>query len=135
MPIPAFSPAWAAAFLVAVNSDADYRSAAQGWTNPVALVVAPELGVTDGVAVQVDLQAGTCISAAALAPDEVSAPFVLTGALAAWKEIVADGTDPIAAVARGKVRLTRGSLGTLMMHAKAAKALLACAQKVETLWP
>jgi hypothetical protein len=38
-------------------------------------------------------------------------------------------------VARGKVKLTKGSLGTLMMNAKGAKALVACAQEIDTLWP
>lgn len=118
-----------------MNRDTDYRDVAKGWSNLVALVVEPEAGVTDAVAVQVDLKAGTCLSAAALAPDDVSAPFVLTGDLAAWKDLLAGISDPIMSVARGKVKLTRGSLTTLMLHAKAARALLACAQAVETRWP
>lgn len=135
MPIPAFSPAWADAFLDAVNSDDGYRDAAKGWTNPVALVVEPGPGVADGAAVQLDLQAGTCVSAESLIPEVVSAAFVLSADLATWKEIVGGASDPIMAVVRGKVRLTRGSLATLMMHAKGAKALVACAQKIDTLWP
>ncbi len=118
-----------------MNRDADYRDVAKGWSNPVALVVQPEAGATHAVAVQVDLIAGTCVSAAALTPDEVSAPFVLSGDLAAWRDILNGRSDPIMAVVRGKVKLTRGSLTTLMLHAKAARALLACAQAVETCWP
>ena len=135
MPIAAFSSAWADAFLDAVNTDGAYRDAAKGWTNPVALLVEPGAGVTDGAAVQLDLQAGTCLSAASLTPEAVSAPFVLSADLATWKEIVGGASDPLMAVARGKVKLTRGSLATLMMHSKGAKALVACAQKIDTLWP
>ena len=135
MPIPAFSSAWADAFLLAVNSDVAYRNAAKGWTNPVALVVEPGDGMLHGAAIQVDLEAGTCLRAAAVAPADVSAPFVLSGNLAAWQDIVSGGSDPMMAVARGKVKLTRGSLGTLMLHAKAARALVACAQQIDTLWP
>lgn len=135
MPIPAFSDAWAAAFLTAVNDDAGYRDAAKGWTNPVAMVIAAGAGPAAGMAVQVDLRAGTCLSAAALLADDVSAPFVLSADLATWREIVTGGSDPLMAVARGKVKLARGSLGTLMLHAKGAKALVACAQKIDTLWP
>lgn len=135
MPIPAFSPAWADAFLDAVNADADYRDAAKGWTNPVALVVEAGEGVTDGAAVQLDLQAGTCLGAAALTPEAVSAPFVLSADLVTWREIVGGASDPIMAVARGRVKLTSGSLATLMMHSKGAKALVACARKIDTLWP
>lgn len=135
MSIPAFSDAWAAAFRTAVNDDAGYRDAARGWTNPVAMVIEASAGRASGMAVQVDLDAGTCLSAAALSADDVSAPFVLSADLATWKEIVTGGFDPIMAVARGKVKLARGSLATLMMHAKGAKALVACAQKIDTLWP
>ncbi len=135
MSIPAFSAAWAAAFLTAVNDDPAYRDAAKGWTNPVAMVIAPGDGPAAGMAVQVDLDAGTCLSAAALPAGDVSAPFVLSADLATWKEIVTGGSDPLMAVARGKVKLTHGSLGTLMLHARGAKALVACAQKIDTLWP
>ena len=135
MSIPAFSSAWADAFLIAVNCDAGYRDAAKGWTNPVALLVEPGPGLADGAAVQVDLEAGTCLSAAAITPDAVTAPFVLAADLATWKDIVAGASDPIMAVVRGKVKLARGSLATLMLHAKGAKALVACAQQIDTLWP
>jgi len=135
MPIPAFSPAWAIAFHEAVNSDSAYREAGKGWTNPVALVVEAGPGIEAGAAVQVELEAGTSLSAASLRPDDVTAPFVLSANLETWKEIVGGETDPIMAVARGKVKLARGSLGTLMLHARGAKSLVACAQKIDTLWP
>lgn len=135
MPITAFSPAWASAFRDAVNADAVYRDAGAGWTNAVALVVSDtgEPG-TNGVAVEVDLRAGTCLTAAAIAPDTVRAPFVLSADADTWKEIL-DGADPIMAIVRGRVKLTQGSLGTLMLHAKGAKALVACARTIDTLWP
>ncbi|MBC7842449.1 MAG: Fis family transcriptional regulator [Gemmatimonadaceae bacterium] len=135
MTIPAFSAAWADALLLVVNGDSVYRTVASGWTNPVALVVEPGDGMEDGAAVQADLDAGTCRSAAALSPVDVTAPFVLAADLATWKEIVRGTSDPIMAVARGKVKLLRGSMSTLMLHARAAKALVACAQQIDTLWP
>ncbi|MDZ7631574.1 MAG: SCP2 sterol-binding domain-containing protein [Gemmatimonadaceae bacterium] len=135
MPIPAFSTAWADALVAAVNADAVYRDAAKGWTNVVALVVEPDETIGAGAAVEVDLDAGTCLSASALTPDAVSAPFVLSGALAAWKQVVGGTGDPMLAVATGALKLTRGSLTTLMMHSRSAKALLVCARQIDTLWP
>ena len=135
MSIPAFTPAWADAFLAAVNESAEYRDIGRNWSNPVALVVEPVADGAIGSAVQVDLQAGRCVAAAAVAPGAVSAPFVLAAPIAIWREILHGVTDPISAVAKGSVRLTRGSLGTLMIHARTAKALLACARTVDTLWP
>jgi putative sterol carrier protein len=135
VPIAAFSPGWADALRNAVNADSAYRDAAGGWTNPVALVVEPGVGVLSGAAVQLDLAAGRCLSAESIAPECVSAPFVLSAALAIWKEIFSGGTDPFTAVARGTVTLTRGSQFTLMLHARGARALLATAQNIDTLWP
>jgi putative sterol carrier protein len=135
MTIPAFSPAWAEALLLAVNGDQAYRAAASGWTNPVALVVEPGLGISLGAAVQLNLAAGSCLSAESMAAERVTAPFVLSAALAIWKDIIGGRTDPFTAVARGTVTLTRGSMFTLMLHARGARALLASAQRIETLWP
>jgi putative sterol carrier protein len=135
MSIPAFSADWADAFLRVINADTAYLNAAKGWTNPVALIVQPTAALPSGAAVQLDLRAGVCHGAAALAPDAVTAPFVLTADLPTWIDVVQGAADPIMSVARGKVKLTSGSLGTLMLHAKAAKALVACAQQIETRWP
>ena len=135
MAIPAFSTAWADALLKAVNADGVYRDAASGWTNPVALVVAPGIDVVSGAAVQLDLAAGCCLRAESLTPDSVSAPFVLSAALDIWKEIFSGATDPFTAVAHGTVTLTRGSRFALMLHARGARALLAAAQNIDTLWP
>ena len=135
MTIPAFSPAWAHALLIAVNSDASYSEAAGSWTNPVALVVEPGVGASTGAAVQLDLAEGRCLSAESFARERVTAPFVLSAALAIWKEVVRGDIDPFTAVAFGTVRLTRGSMFTLMLNARGARALLASAQRIETLWP
>ena len=133
--IPAFSAAWANALRIAVNDDAAYRDAASGWTNPVALVVESGVELTSGAAVQLDLVAGSCLSAESLGPGQATAPYVLSAALAIWKEVISGRADPLTAVARGTVILTRGSLFTLMLHARGARALLASAQRIETLWP
>jgi putative sterol carrier protein len=135
MPIPAFTQPWADALMQVVNSDPGYAAEGKGWTNPVALVAEPGPELTSGIAVQLDLQAGKCASSVSIAPAEVTAPYVLTANLATWIEIVREKMDPLLMVARGKVKLTKGSLGTLMMNAKGAKALVACAQEIDTLWP
>lgn len=135
MPIPAFSADWADALRASVNLDEHFRNAAKGWTNLVALVVEPDEALTSGAAVEVNLEAGTCLSATATDPAALVAPFILSAGFPAWQDILGGTSDPIMAVASGKMRLTRGSLGTLMLHARAAKALLVCARNIDTLWP
>lgn len=135
MAIPAFSDAWAQALLAAVNGEGDYADAAAGWTNPVALVVAASARLPAGIAVQLDLASGRCRHAQSLLPAEVTALFVLSAEIQVWKEIFDGLTDPLTAVARGQVTLTHGSMFTLMLNARGARALLASAQQIETLWP
>ena len=120
----------------AINGDAAYRAAATSWTWPVALVLEaePGLGYATDTAVELALDRGVCSSALTLEPAAIRAPFVLRGSYAAWKRIVRGITDPVMAVVLRQVTL-QGSLSTLLLHARAAKALVACAQNVPTHFP
>lgn len=131
-----FSAAWADAFHAAIEADDAYRSAAAKWTWPVALVLAPtpEFGFPEAVAVELQLDRGRCHAAQVIPATDVTAPLALTAPYAVWKAIVHGELDPIAGVTRGKIAV-RGSLATLMMHARAATALVACARAVPTAFP
>ena len=131
-----FTAAWAEAFHAAIEGDETYRSAAAKWTWPVALVLAPapEFGYPESIAVELQLERGRCHGAQVVAADAVTAPLALTAPYAVWKSIVRGELDPIAGVTRGKIAV-RGSLATLMMHARAATALVACAKAVPTEFP
>lgn len=131
-----FTPGWAAAFRDAVELDAAYREAAAKWTWPVALVLdaAPELGYAEPVAVELALDRGRCHGAEIRHPGAVTAPFVLRAPYATWKQVMRGELDPLAGVTRGRIGV-RGSLATLMLHARAAAALCACARTVPTLFP
>jgi putative sterol carrier protein len=131
-----FTAAWADAFHAAIEADETYRAAAAKWTWPVALVLAPtpELGFPEAVAVELQLDRGRCLGAQVVRGDAVTAPLALTAPYAVWKSIVRGELDPIAGVTRGKIAV-RGSLATLMLHARAATALVACAKTVPTEFP
>lgn len=131
-----FTLEWAEAFRAAIESDAAYLTAAAKWTWPVALVLqpAPEFGYPDPVAVELTLERGRCHGAAIHTREGVTAPFVLTAPYAIWKQVVQGDLDPLVGVTRGKIAV-QGSLATLMMNAKAATALVACARNVPTAFP
>lgn len=128
-----FTALWADALCVAINSDEAYRAAAKDWTWPVAFVLSaePGLGYPADVAIELQLNRGDCGRATVMPADDVTAPFVLRADYATWKEVVLGELDPLIAVTRGRVRFV-GKLTTLLLHAKAAKALVACAQRVPT---
>jgi len=138
MPLLPFTQPWADAFREAINGDAGYRAAGAGWTWPLALVLEPvaEYGFPEGAAVQLELSRGTCERATALAAAAaVTATFALRGAYPAWKAIVRGELDPVGAVMTRRLTLASGSLTTLMMHTRTAKALVACARRVDTAFP
>jgi len=132
-----FTQPWADAFCAAVNADAQYRTIAARWTWPVALVLEPEpgLGYPAAVAVRLELSGGQCPGARALPADEAEAPFVFRAPYVAWKRVVRGEVDPLAAVARGEIRLASGALATLLLNAASAKALVECARAVDTAFP
>lgn len=131
-----FTPEWASAFRDAVEADAHYREVAARWTWPVALVMdaAPELGYAEAVAIELTLDRGRCHGAAILHPDALTAPFVLRAPYAIWKQVMLGALDPLAGVTRGRIGV-KGSLTTLMLHARSAAALCKCAQAVPTRFP
>jgi putative sterol carrier protein len=131
-----FTAEWAGAFRDAIEADATYREAAAKWTWPVALVLnaAPELGYPDSVAVELTLNRGRCHAAEIRSASTVSATIVLTAPYDTWKSVVKGELDPLLGVTRGKIAV-KGSLATLMMHAKAAAALVAVARTVPTEFP
>ncbi len=131
-----FTQPWADALKDAINASDAYRSAAGSWIWPVVLVLdaAPALGYADTTAIRIELDRGTCTSAQVLPVHEATAPFVLRAPYPVWKKVVLGFTDPVMAVVLRQVTLT-GSIGTLMLHAGAAKALVACARTVPTHFP
>jgi len=131
-----FTQAWADAVRDIINDDAHYRAVAADWSWPVALVLEaiPEFGYASDAAVRFALDRGTCTAAAVVDSARLDAPFVLRARYAVWKRIVLGITDPVIALLLRQVTLT-GSLSTLMLHAGAAKALVACARRVPTEFP
>jgi putative sterol carrier protein len=129
-----FSSEWAHAFRDAINASAEYRTAATGWTWPLALSLSasPDRGYPSDIAVELDLDRGTCTAVRVKTDEKATTDFVLRGDYEAWQSVVQGNVDPVVAVTMGKLKLVQGSLTTLMLNTKAAKALVACAQQVPT---
>jgi putative sterol carrier protein len=132
-----FTQPWTDAFVAAINTDAAYKTAGAGWTWPLALVLkaAPEHGYPEDVAVELDLNRGTCDGARLVTGAHSECDFVLRGDYDVWKSVVSGELDAVVAVTMGKLKLVKGALTTLMLNTKAAKALVACAKSVPTDFP
>jgi len=134
----AFSPEWVQAYAGKIRASEVYKKAAASWEWPLVLVMSkdPSLGLPEDVGVYLDLMHGDCREARVATPDDIErAPYVLTADAYTWKQITDGKLDPIGAMMRGKVKVTRGSLVTLARYVAAAKALVDCAAAVETIYP
>ncbi len=131
-----FTGEWAEALRRTIDSDPDYHKTGSGWKWPIALVMnaTPALGFADDVVVELTLNGGSCPAARIITTSEIVAPFVLRAGYDVWKELAQGTLDPLMALTSRRITLT-GSLPKLLFHAKAVRALVACAQRVPTKFP
>jgi putative sterol carrier protein len=129
------SAEWIAAYGAAINASETYRAASHGWTHgAVALVVNanPALGLSEPVAMWLDLDRGACRAARIVpAAEATAAPFVLSADYARWKQIIRKEVGPIAAILQRKLDL-KGSLPIVVRFVKSAEALVEVATTVPT---
>ncbi len=137
MPHEMFTHSWAMAWGEEIRANEAYREAARTWEWPIVLTMKEdrELGVPER-SVYADLFRGDCREARAATPADLeSAPFVLAGEARNWKRVLDGELEPISGIMRGKLKLARGSLATLLPYVPAAKQLVVSATRVETLFP
>lgn len=133
-----FGEEWIAAFSERIKHSADYKKAAAAWEWPLVFMASqdPSLGMTEDMGVYLDLYHGECREARAATPaDAESADYVLTADPFTWKQVLDRKLEPISAMMRGKIKVTRGSIVTLARYVAAAKCLVDCATEVETDYP
>ncbi len=131
-----FTPEWTEAFREAINTSSEYRQSAKEWAWPLALCLyrAPSLGYPEDIAIQLELERGHCREAKLVRASEANAPFQILGDYDAWKQVVRGNVDPVTAIMGGTLKL-EGSMSTIMLHVKSAKALVECASAVPTFFP
>lgn len=128
------SDEWVSAYWEAIKKS-DYSETGKTWNKgAVALVckAEPAIGLKEDVGIWLDLHEGVCRSAKIVPPSEAgTAPFVVTGEYARWKQVIEGKLDPIKGMMQGKLRL-KGDLPTIVRYVKASKTLVASAANVET---
>jgi putative sterol carrier protein len=132
-----FTHSWAVAWGEAIRANEAYREAARTWEWPIVLMVKedPGLGVPER-SVYVDLFRGECRAARVATPDDLeTVPYILVAEVRSWKRLLDGEIETISGIMRGKLKLARGSLASLLPHVQAAKQLVVSATRVETLFP
>ena len=137
MPAEAFSDDWAREWGEILNGRSVYKETAADWEGSVALIMTRDSSPdAERKAVFVDLWHGQCRAArTATEADLEEARYVLTGTAASWREVLTGKLAPLMAVMGGKIRLSRGSMSSLVPRAAAARELVAAATGMETRFP
>jgi putative sterol carrier protein len=131
MSLPVFTAEWVRAWTELIRESEEYRKAAEGWEGSLLLLL-PE----QGKGAFLDLQRGECREGRAATPeDRELADFVITGDASTWKAVLEGKVEPLTGVATGRLRLEKGSMTTLVMHAGAARALVETARGLDTDFP
>ncbi len=135
MPHEVFSPEWAKAWGEELNNNDVYRQAARNWKWPLVLVMAEE-ATEPTRQVYLDLWQGTCREARLATNDDIDkVPYVIEGERTNWLAILKGELDPIMALMRSKLKLSKGNLFALARYGSAAKELVKSAANVDALLP
>jgi ribonucleoside-diphosphate reductase beta chain len=126
-----FGDDWARAWMAEINADAAWSKAGRGWRGGIIFRMWPS-GRSPARSLFIDLVDGECRAARrATDRDEASAPWIFGAAPETWQKMVEGEIDPIAGIMQGRLKLERGNIIALAPHARAAKALLASASRVD----
>lgn len=137
MAIEAFSQAWAQEWCGILNSRPAYQKAAATWEGAVALVMTRDASAhSERKTVFLDLWHGECRAARIPSDGDLeSARYILSGTAQGWKGVLSGTVAPLTAIMTGKIRLAKGSLGTLVPYAAAARELVEAALAMEVTFP
>lgn len=137
MEIEAFSEGWVAQWCQHLNKRTAYRQVAANWEGAVALIMTRD--GSEGSprrAVFLDLWHGRCRAARVASTEDLeTAAYVLSGTATAWREVLTGKMAPLMAFMGGKIRFTRGSMGSLLPYAAAARELVATAVEMDVRFP
>ncbi len=132
------SEQWVNAFKDSLNSSKEFAEASADWQEgPVVLCLpkVPEIGIDEDRFMWLGLDTGKCDEAILVTSEEAKkAPFVITTDYARWKQVFKQELDPIKGMMQGKLKLV-GHLPTIVRRAKAALAMIDCANHVPTKFP
>jgi putative sterol carrier protein len=133
-----FTLEWAEAWRDQIHANGAYQAAARSWRWPLVLVMKadPGLGLPEERSIYLDLYQGECRDARiATAEDVESTPFLLSADPRTWRQVLERRLEPIPGLMRGKLKLVKGSLASLLPYVMAAKELVESAARIETSYP
>lgn len=132
-----FTHEWAVACGDQIRANEDYRKVARTWKWLLVLTMKadPRLGLPER-SVYFDLFEGDCREARAAQPaDLVRAHYIISADPQTWKQVLDRDLEPLPGLMRGKLKLDKGGMISLLPYVAAAKEMVASAANVDTRYP
>jgi len=134
------SKEWAGKFCKVLNESVEYRNAAKTWEGAILFVctnlpdnIKQLYDGRDKVGFALDLYHGECRGVTwTLNPETLNTPYVIEATYDDWVKILTGKLGPVPAMMSRKLRVTKGSLATILRYATASIAMVKAAQKVPT---
>jgi putative sterol carrier protein len=129
------SDEWIKAMAEEVNKSESYRQSAAKWEGDFYFVCEPGPGLTESVALYIDLWHGEARAAFEVADVGDKKPeFIIRAPVNTWRRVIEKKLDPIQGMITGQLKLS-GTMSKIMRFPKAASELVNCATKVPTEFP
>lgn len=126
MALDLFSASGIADWQQRLNHSAAFATAARSWGGRLLLIERSDVGASRSAWVVVGH--GRCAEARiGLPSDELAADYVLSASPETWTDLVTARHTPAAAALLGRLSLLKGTVMSLLPHARAAAELLAAA--------
>lgn len=135
-----FTQEWVAALGETIADHATVPGIAMTWVWPIVLILekCPAARVEADRRIYLDLWQGKCRTARmATASDLEAVPFVISGSLQVWRDVIEGKLDPLTAIILQprQLHVLKGSIMKLNDYAGAAVHLVKAAAGVETIFP
>lgn len=131
------SEEWTQAYKNAINQCRAYREVGKAWTfGSVAMIIKCDLslGLERDTAMVLDVHEGCCRGATFIegTREPAGADFIIVASYGRWKDVIEGELDPIKGMMEGKLKLTKGSLATLVRFVESSRQLVTNARNVPT---
>lgn len=132
-----FTHEWAVACGDQIRANEDYRKAARNWKWPMILTMKADADLDlPERSVYLDLFEGDCREARAARPADLEqASYIISADPKTWKKVLDGDLEPIPGLMRGKLKLDKGGLVSLLPYVTAAKEMVSSVANVDTRFP
>jgi putative sterol carrier protein len=129
------SEEWLDALVDELNSNEDYKNAAENWEGDFYFIIEPDEALQERVIAYMDLWHGKCRSACIINDENEKSPeFRMRAPLKKWRKVLEKKLNPITGMLTGQLKVS-GNMTKIVKTPRAALELVNCCGRVPTEFP